>query len=142
MVAFNDVTKRAITTIDIKKAIAVQDDDDARRRALSPTSGSSAAASRYLEEMDGLCGVERSFRLIFPGDEEILFFADSDEEKAKWYVLFLHRPVHSLRWALRLQVFRALVGKIPPHPLWAEMLWQRQHEQQKQAAAAAGGSSR
>ncbi|KAL1660917.1 hypothetical protein GGF50DRAFT_62111 [Schizophyllum commune] len=125
LVAFNDVTKRAITTIDIKKAIAVQDDDDARRRALSPTSGSSAAASRYLEEMDGLCGVERSFRLIFPGDEEILFFADSDEEKAKW-----------------LQVFRALVGKIPPHPLWAEMLWQRQHEQQKQAAAAAGGSSR
>ncbi|KAL1696004.1 hypothetical protein GGG16DRAFT_44016 [Schizophyllum commune] len=125
LVAFNDVTKRAITTIDLKKAIAVQDDDDARRRALSPTSGSSAAASRYLEEMDGLCGVERSFRLIFPGDEEILFFADSDEEKAKW-----------------LQVFRALVGKIPPHPLWAEMLWQRQHEQQKQAAAAAGGSSR
>ena len=133
MVAFNDVTKRAITTIDIKKAIAVQDDDDARRRALSPTSGSSAAASRYLEEMDGLCGVERSFRLIFPGDEEILFFADSDEEKAKWYVLFLHRPVHSLRWALRLQVFRALVGKIPPHPLWAELIWARQDERGKPA---------
>ncbi|KAL1746168.1 hypothetical protein HDZ31DRAFT_34757 [Schizophyllum fasciatum] len=123
LVAFNDVTKRAIATIDIKKAIALQDDDDARRRALSPTSGSSAAASRYLDEMDGLCGVERSFRLIFPGDEEILFFADSDEEKDKW-----------------LQVLRALVGKIPPHPLWAEVLWQRQHEQQKQAAAGRGAA--
>ncbi|KAL1746171.1 hypothetical protein HDZ31DRAFT_62431 [Schizophyllum fasciatum] len=99
------------------------DDDDARRRALSPTSGPSAAASRYLDEIDGLCGVERSVRLIFPGDEEILFFADSDEEKDKW-----------------LQVLRALVGKIPPHPLWAEVLWQRQHEQQKQAAAGRGAA--
>jgi hypothetical protein len=31
-------------------------------------------------------GVERSFRLIFPSDEEIVFFADTDDEKAKWYV--------------------------------------------------------
>ncbi|TRM69172.1 hypothetical protein BD626DRAFT_562955 [Schizophyllum amplum] len=123
LVAFNDVTKRAITTIDLKKATGVQDDDETRRRALSPTSGVSAATARYLDDMDGLCGVERSFRLLFPDNEEILFFADTDEEKAKW-----------------LDVLRALVGHIPPHPLWAEVLWQRQHEQQKKAAA--GSSTR
>ena len=33
-------------------------------------------------------GVERSFRLIFPSGEEIMFFADTDEEKNKWYVSF------------------------------------------------------
>lgn len=32
----------------------------------------------------------------------------------------------------RLRILRALVGNIPPHPLWAELVWQR-HEQ---AAAA------
>lgn len=28
----------------------------------------------------------------------------------------------------RLEVLRALVGHIPPHPLWAELLWQRQED--------------
>lgn len=41
----------------------------------------------------------------------------------------------------RLQVFNALVGHIPPHPVWAELLWQRQEEVARaRAAAAAGGS--
>lgn len=31
----------------------------------------------------------------------------------------------------RLEVLRALVGHIPPHPLWAELLWQRQEELSK-----------
>ena len=69
MIAFNDVTKRATATIDLKKAIAVKDDEDSQR---SP------------DEYDGLYGVERSFRLIFPQDQEIIFFADTEEEKAKW----------------------------------------------------------
>ncbi|KAF8070437.1 hypothetical protein FPV67DRAFT_1487386 [Lyophyllum atratum] len=108
LVAFNDVTKKATATIDLKKAIAVEDDQEARRNALGP--GSNARSSRY-DEYDGLYGVERSFRLIFPQDQEILFFADTDEEKARW-----------------LDVLRALVGHIPPHPFWAELLWQRQDE--------------
>ncbi|KAF8904433.1 hypothetical protein CPB84DRAFT_1745841 [Gymnopilus junonius] len=108
LVAFNDVTKKATATIDLKKAIAVEDDQEARNSARSPASGT---ASRYADEYDGLYGVERSFRLVFPQDQEIIFFADSDEEKAKW-----------------LEVLRALVGRIPPHPLWAELLWQRQEE--------------
>lgn len=38
--------------------------------------------------------------------------------------------------AIRLEVLRALVGRIPPHPLWAELLWQRQEELSKRMAAA------
>ena len=34
----------------------------------------------------------------------------------------------------RLEVLRALVGHIPPNPLWAELIWQRQEELKKQAA--------
>ncbi|KAJ7188607.1 hypothetical protein C8R46DRAFT_26212 [Mycena filopes] len=117
LVAFNDVTKKATATIDLKKAIAVEDDQEARG-AMSPASANTARSSRY-DEYDGMYGGERSFRLIFPNDQEIVFFADRDEEKAKW-----------------LEVLRALVGHIPPHPLWAELLWQRQEELTKRASQA------
>ncbi|KAG6857713.1 hypothetical protein H0H87_004129 [Tephrocybe sp. NHM501043] len=106
LVAFNNITKKATATIDLKKAIAVEDNQEVRKSALS-----SGSSSRY-DEDDGLYGVERSFRLNFPHGQEILFFADTDEEKAQW-----------------LDVLRALVGHIPPHPFWAELLWQHQEEQ-------------
>ncbi|KAF7800104.1 hypothetical protein EIP86_011348 [Pleurotus ostreatoroseus] len=122
LVAFNDITKRAIATIDLKKAIGVEDDQEAREELMSPASAQSHS-SRYFE-FDGPYGVERSFRLLFPNSQEITFFADTDEEKAKW-----------------LEVLRALVGRIPPNPLWAELLWQRQQQLAKQAAAIAGPSS-
>ncbi|KAF8518208.1 hypothetical protein JB92DRAFT_2903861 [Gautieria morchelliformis] len=111
LVAFNDVTKKATATIDLKKAIAVEDDDP-----MFPalTSLSLAAAARSRNEFDEVYRVERSFRLIFPNHEEISFFADNDEAKARW-----------------LEVFRALVGHIPPNPLWAELIWQRQDEMAK-----------
>lgn len=83
LVAFNDVTKKATATIGLKKALAVEDDQP---DILSPTSGLTARSSRYADDYDGLGGVERSFRLIFPNNEEIVFFADTDEEKAKWSV--------------------------------------------------------
>ncbi|KIJ15469.1 hypothetical protein PAXINDRAFT_168965 [Paxillus involutus ATCC 200175] len=108
LIAFNDVTKKATATINLKKAVAIEDTQDARLGALSRT-------GRYRDDYDSLCAVERSFRLVFPGDQEILFFADSDEEKARW-----------------LEVLRALVGHIPPNPLWAELIWQRQQEVTKQ----------
>ncbi|KAK0486019.1 hypothetical protein IW261DRAFT_1548994 [Armillaria novae-zelandiae] len=117
LVAFNNVTKRVTATIDLKKATAVEDDQP-KEKALSP-----GARSRYADEYDGMYGVERSFRLIFP-DDEIAFFADTDEEKARW-----------------LDVLRALVGHIPPHPLWAELLWQRQEELRK-AKNGSGPSTR
>lgn len=84
LVAFNDVTKKATATIDLKKAIAVEDDQEARNNALSSSAASNPRSSRYADEYDGLYGVERSFRLIFPHDEEIIFFADTDEEKGRW----------------------------------------------------------
>ncbi|KAJ7244180.1 hypothetical protein B0H12DRAFT_1129777 [Mycena haematopus] len=114
LVAFNDVTKKATATIDLKKAVAVEDNQEPRG-AMSPASAMTGRSSRY-DEYDSLYGVERSFRLVFPNDQEIMFFADTDEEKAKW-----------------LEVLRALVGHIPPHPLWAELLWQRQDELSKQS---------
>lgn len=81
LVAFNDVTKKATATIDLKKAVAVEDDD---RTADAVTSPASAATSRSRDEFDEVYRVERSFRLIFPNDEEISFFADNDEAKARW----------------------------------------------------------
>ncbi|KIK86105.1 hypothetical protein PAXRUDRAFT_831931 [Paxillus rubicundulus Ve08.2h10] len=107
LIAFNDVTKKATATINLKKAVAIEDTQDTRAGALSPT-------NRYRDDYDSLCPVERSFRLVFPGDQEILFFADSDEEKARW-----------------LEILRALVGHIPPNHLWAELIWQRQQEATK-----------
>ncbi|TFK23955.1 hypothetical protein FA15DRAFT_620133 [Coprinopsis marcescibilis] len=103
LVAFNDVTKRATATIDLKMAIRVEDDQDCKD------------SSRF----EDLYGVERSFRLVFPDNDEIVFFADTDDEKKRW-----------------LDVLKALVGKVPPHPLWAELLWQRQEELTKRAQAA------
>ncbi|KAL0955993.1 hypothetical protein HGRIS_002170 [Hohenbuehelia grisea] len=118
LVAFNDVTKKATVTIDLKRAIAVEDDQEARNELLSSSSGMASPSARFTDDYDLLGGVERSFRLIFPGREEIVFFADTDEEKAQW-----------------LDILRAMVGHVPPHPLWAELLWQRQEDLAKRAAA-------
>ncbi|KAH0829203.1 hypothetical protein J3R83DRAFT_2763 [Lanmaoa asiatica] len=116
LIAFSDVTKKATATINLKKAIAVEDTQDARSAALSPD-------GRYRDDYDSLIAVERSFRLIFPSEQEILFFADSDEEKARW-----------------LEVLRALVGHIPPNPLWAELVWQRQQEMVGQSQPSSSAS--
>ncbi|KAF8120726.1 hypothetical protein EV363DRAFT_1472182 [Boletus edulis] len=75
LIAFNDVTKKAMATINLKKAIAVEDTQDARLAALSP---------------DGRCR-----------DGYHSLIAVEYDEKAKW-----------------LEVLRALVGHIPPNPLW------------------------
>ncbi len=84
LVAFNDVTKKATATISLKKAITVEDDKAVRNAVMSPASASTSR-SRSTDDYDGMYGVERSFRLVFP-DEEIVFFADTDEEKDKWQV--------------------------------------------------------
>ena len=76
------MTKKATATIDLKKATAVEDDQQSREEVMSPASGLSTG-SRYVE-FDVPYGVERSFRLLFPNNQEITFFADTDEEKARW----------------------------------------------------------
>ena len=75
MVAFNDVTKKATATIDLKKAIAIEDDDHA---------GEVSSPGRDRDEYEDVYRVERSFRLIFSDSEEIQFFADTDEAKERW----------------------------------------------------------
>ncbi|KAI0325319.1 hypothetical protein GY45DRAFT_1261096 [Cubamyces sp. BRFM 1775] len=118
MVAYNDVTKRAIAKIDLRKVIAVEDD---RSPVLSPASG---VSTRSQFDDDRLCGVEHAFRLVIDSrpDQDIVFFADSDDEKQRW-----------------VEVLRAMVGRIPPNPLWAEMLWEQQQEHAQRAPAQAGG---
>ena len=140
LVAFNDVTRKATATIDLKKAIAVEDDQDT---PLSPASGTTTR-TRFVDEYEGLYGVERSFRLIFPHEQEIVFFADTDSEKAKWcvfsWITGVMREVNNQ--LIRLEVLRALVGHIPPHPLWAELLWQRHDEKAKNRKVKKANSQR
>jgi hypothetical protein len=47
---------------------------------------------------------------------------------------FQHCSTTSLTVPCRLEVLRALIGRIPPNHLWAELLWQRQQELAQHAA--------
>jgi hypothetical protein len=76
------VTKRATVTIDLRKAIAVEDIPDPRDRILGPSSAQTSRGS--FDEYEGLYGIERSFRLRFQRNLDILFFTDTDEEKGRW----------------------------------------------------------
>lgn len=126
MVAFNDVTKRAITTIDLKKAVSLHDDQERHMK----TPASHTSSNSYDDEFDGPCGVEKSFKLLFPGNQRISFFSDTEADKARWCVCFnlIHRKPMLKCTPPRLEVLGALVGRIPPNPLWAELLWQKQQE--------------
>lgn len=75
------MTKKPIATIALQHARAVEDDEHDVLQ--SPESGSTGRSSRFVDEFDGPA-VKRSFRLIFGEREEIVFFADTDEEKARW----------------------------------------------------------
>lgn len=92
LVAFNDVTKKATTTIDLKKAVAVEDDKKARDGLHSPMT---PVSPRFVE-FDVPYGIERSFRLLFRNDQEIIFYADSDEEKKQWCVIVASLFLHSI----------------------------------------------
>ena len=84
LVAYNDVTKRAIATIDLRKAIAVHDEQNVR----SPASAATARSDYDDSEPYGVGGVNHSFKLEFE-TEQITFYADTDSEKANWYVCML-----------------------------------------------------
>ena len=81
LVAFNDATKRATTLIDLKKVVTVADD---RERAQNP----GAEAKPEADDSNNMHDIKYSFRLIFPNEEEIAFFADTDIEKARWCDVF------------------------------------------------------
>ena len=81
LVAFSDATKRATTLIDLKKVIAVADDPE-----LAQNPGTEAKP--VADDSNNTRDIKYSFRLIFPNEEEIAFFADTDKEKARWCDVF------------------------------------------------------
>ncbi|KAF8756557.1 Pleckstrin homology domain [Rhizoctonia solani] len=97
LIAYNDVTGKAIATISLKQALAVEDDQNPSLRVQFQDAGDGMSQMRTSATID----------------------ASDYEEKAEW-----------------LRILRALVGNIPPHPLWAELVWQR-HEQAAAAQAQA-----
>ena len=76
--AFNEMTRKITSTIDLRKAIAVRDD----RQEINIRSPASATSTR--SQYTEFEGVERSFRLIFKNNQEIAFYADTDAEKKHW----------------------------------------------------------
>ena len=86
LVAFSDATKRATTLIDLKRVTAVADDRE----------HPDAEAKPGADDSNTTRDVKYSFRLIFPNDEEIAFFADTDKEKARWCDVF-YIPIRFLR---------------------------------------------
>ena len=134
--AFNEMTRKITSTIDLRKAIAVRDD----RQEINIRSPASATSTR--SQYTEFEGVERSFRLIFKNNQEIAFYADTDAEKKHWWVILLS-PWYSFWLLYRLDVLGVLVGHIPPNPLWAELLFQRQEAaaQRKQATSPTSPSS-
>ena len=133
MVAFSDMAKRAITTVDLKKAVCLYEDQE--RNMKIPAS--LASSSSYDDELDGPCGVERSLELLFPGNQRISFFADTEADKARWYERSNSIYPNLLLKCVLLgwKLLGALVGRIPPNPLWVELLWQKQQEMMEKPPA-------
>lgn len=101
IIVFNEVTKRAIATIDLATAVTVQDCNNASEQAVE---------KGWVDEGDA--SVERSFMLVLEdqtGDEKLHFFSDTDEDKVIW-----------------MKELSGIIGRIPPKPLWAQALEERQ----------------
>lgn len=66
-------------SIDLRKVTLVRDENAINQ--VEPTT----TPSRRLPEFDNALGImPRSFRLVFDDGEDILFWTDTDEEKAGW----------------------------------------------------------
>lgn len=64
--------------------------------SLSSGSGGETSSHKTLQVLrrrssfDALSGIEHSFRVVF-SEEEICFYADTAEEKKRWWVLYVTR---------------------------------------------------
>lgn len=67
LVASNEVTKKHVISIDLRKAVAVHDDNKPRERGDEPYNA-----------------MPRSFSITFKDAESITFWCDIDNEKASW----------------------------------------------------------
>ena len=79
LIASNEVTKKEVASIDLRKALRVVDCNSTVMG--TPLSGTS---SRPRNSDEGLVTRPRSLRLEFQDDESIVFSCDNDEDKAKW----------------------------------------------------------
>lgn len=71
------MTGKAIATVNLKCALAVEDDQN-------PLPAGTVPNRRGRDESDAYFSDNRCFRLLFNNDEDIAFYADTDEEKAEW----------------------------------------------------------
>ena len=133
LIAFNDVTKRPITTMDLRKITLVEDNGrgGVPETVITPPAnamegGLGVPKLKRQRSFNALASIDHSFRVVFDGDEndEVCFFADSAEEKTRWFVILFTNIL--LLTCRRMEIFGALVGRIPHYPLWAELIWQRQ----------------
>jgi hypothetical protein len=77
LVASNAVTKKTISTIDLRKATALVDEN---------SDAAIAGKKKSLEEEleAGYTKMPRSFTLRFEDGDFITFWTDTDEDKASW----------------------------------------------------------
>ncbi|ORX34827.1 hypothetical protein BD324DRAFT_635198 [Kockovaella imperatae] len=108
LIAINEVTKKEVTSIDLRKALAITDANEEQRVGDSPKS---RMTLRPRNSDEGLSARPMSFRVDFSDGEEIIFGCDTDEDKAIW-----------------METLSGLIGKIPSNPLWAELLATRLKE--------------
>ncbi|KAG8829883.1 Bud site selection protein bud4, partial [Serendipita sp. 399] len=92
LIAYNDVTKKPITTMDIRKITLVEEEPrpGAVPTVIRPPSedvnGSlNAPKLKRQRSFNALAGIEHSFRVVFDGNEndELCFFADTAQEKTR-----------------------------------------------------------
>lgn len=89
LIAYNDVTKKPIATIDLRQVTSIEDGSN-KDRATDMAKGSDGRLDapkviRKQSSFNALQGIDHSFRLIFENDE-ICFFADSEDDKLRWSV--------------------------------------------------------
>ncbi|CDZ98782.1 Pleckstrin homology-like domain [Phaffia rhodozyma] len=72
-------------------------------------------------DMDRPMSVERSFTLTFENGEDIQFYADTDKDKEDW-----------------INHLNELLGRVPSLPLWAELLWVKDHPAPSSEKSGAG----
>jgi hypothetical protein len=77
LVAYNEITKKEVASIDLRKAMSVVD--------LNPNASPKSRVTRVTEgEEEGWGARPKSWKIVFRDAEGIVFSADRDEDKVTW----------------------------------------------------------
>ena len=82
MIAINEVTRKEVTSIDLRKALAIIDVNEADAKV--GDSPKSRLTLRPRGSDEGMSVRPMSFRVDFEAGEEILFGCDTEEDKGVW----------------------------------------------------------